>query len=129
MNPEFKPKIEIFYCVNALEQVMEPQGAEIVSGVRTACSAMVKDVYILKAFENQADGVLVIGCAKGKCKRIDGNLRAAKRVAFVQKMLDEIGLGGQRLDYTSIDNAPGALSALVARLMAMGPRKAPATDK
>ena len=129
MNAEFKPKIEIFYCVNALERVMDPQGAEIVSGVRTACSAMVKDVYILKAFENGADGVLVVGCEAGKCKRVDGNVRAAKRVAFVQKMLEEIGLGAHRLDYTSIDDASTALPALVDKLVALGPRKARAMAK
>jgi F420-non-reducing hydrogenase iron-sulfur subunit len=129
MNPEFKPKIEIFYCVNAFENGMNPQGAEIVSGVRTACSAMVKDVYILKAFENGADGVLVVGCAAGKCKRVDGNLRAAKRVAFVQKMLDEIGLGGQRLAYASGDDASASLSSLVDTLTAQGPRRTLAAAK
>jgi F420-non-reducing hydrogenase iron-sulfur subunit len=123
MNPESKPKIEIFYCVNALEQGMHPQGAEIVNGVRMACSAMIKDVYILKAFESGADGVLIVGCPAGKCKRVDGNLRAAKRVAFVQKLLDEIGLGARRLIYVSSDDASAALAALVDKLVAMGPRK------
>ena len=46
-----------------------------------ACSSMIKDIYLLKAFESGADGVIVVGCPAGKCKRVDGDTRAAKRVA------------------------------------------------
>ena len=77
---------------------------------------MIKDVYILKAFECGADGVMVVGCPSGKCKRIDGNIRAAKRVAWVQKLLDEIGLGGNRLVYADGDNADSAFTQLLETL-------------
>ena len=85
---------------------------------------MIKDVYILKAFECGADGVVVIGCPTGKCKRVDGNIRAAKRVARVQKLLDEIGLGGKRLVYAGSDATEAALSSLLEELAALGPNKA-----
>ena len=82
---------------------------------------MIKDVFILKAFECGADGVMVIGCPSGKCKRVDGNLRSAKRVAWVQKLLDEIGLGGQRLVYTSCDSTDAAIAMLLKELAVLGP--------
>jgi coenzyme F420-reducing hydrogenase delta subunit len=82
---------------------------------------MIKDVFILKAFECGADGVMVIGCPSGKCKRIDGNVRAVKRVAWVQKLLDEIGLGGKRLIYTSGDEMDAAITLLLKDLAGLGP--------
>jgi F420-non-reducing hydrogenase iron-sulfur subunit len=82
---------------------------------------MIKDVFILKAFECGADGVMVIGCPSGKCKRIDGNVRAVKRVAWVQKLLDEIGLGGKRLIYTSGDEMDAAITLLLKGLAGLGP--------
>jgi len=72
---------------------------------------MSKDVFILKAFECGSDGVVVIGCPLGKCKRINGNMQAAKRVARVQKLLDEIGLSGKRLVYTVGDETDSATAS------------------
>lgn len=84
---------------------------------------MIKDIYLLKAFECGADGVMVVGCPAGKCKRVDGNVRAAKRVARVQQLLDEIGLGGKRLVYSTADDMETAVADLVKQLGELGPRK------
>jgi coenzyme F420-reducing hydrogenase delta subunit len=128
MSSKFEPEIHVFYCVNAFEQGVfsppDPEKAAGVQSVKMPCSAMIKDVYILKAFECGADGVVVIGCPTGKCKRVDGNIRAAKRVARVQKLLDEIGLGGKRLVYAGSDATEAALSSLLEELAALGPNKA-----
>lgn len=83
---------------------------------------MIKDVFILKAFECGADGVMIVACPEGKCKRIDGNLRAAKRVARVQQLLDEIGLGGKRLIYAAGDEVDSATAKFVKQLVELGPR-------
>jgi F420-non-reducing hydrogenase iron-sulfur subunit len=80
---------------------------------------MIKDVFILKSFECGADGVIILGCPSGKCKRVDGNLRAAKRVAWVQKLIDEIGLGGRRLVYSTGDDAESAIASLLKELVAI----------
>ena len=123
MNSESRPGVHLFYCVNAFEEgVFSPcaaGNADNVQSTKIPCSAMIKDVYILKAFECGADGVMVVGCPSGKCKRIDGNIRAAKRVAWVQKLLDEIGLGGNRLVYADGDNADSAFTKLLETLDAL----------
>jgi coenzyme F420-reducing hydrogenase delta subunit len=125
MPNSFKPTIHVFYCVNAFEKgVFSPNDAEnadFVHNLKLACSAMIKDVYILKAFECGADGAIVIGCPAGKCKRVDGNIRAGKRVAWVQKLLDEIGLGGKRLVYAGSDQADAAISQLLKEVATLGP--------
>ena len=120
MNSKSRPGIHLFYCVNAFDQgVFSPRAAgksDIIQSTKIPCSAMIKDVYILKAFERGADGVMVIGCPIGKCKRVDGNIRAAKRVAWVQKLLDEIGLGGNRLVYADGDAADDVFTQLMETL-------------
>jgi coenzyme F420-reducing hydrogenase delta subunit len=65
--------------------------------VKLACSSMVKDVYLLRAFEAGADAVVVFVCPEGHCRYVEGNIRAKKRIAWVRNLLDEIGLDGNRL--------------------------------
>ena len=88
-----------------------------------ACSSMIKDIYLLKAFESGADGVMLVGCHAGKCKRVDGDTRAAKRVARVRQLLDEIGLGGKRLVYSTADDMETAAAELVKQIGEMAPRR------
>jgi F420-non-reducing hydrogenase iron-sulfur subunit len=101
MNETVKPKITVMYCINSfVEQAAFDAAfkndADIVF-VKLACSSMVKDVYLLRAFEAGSDAVVVFVCPEGHCRYVEGNLRARKRIAWVQALLDEIGLGGNRL--------------------------------
>ena len=61
------------------------------------CLGKVDPRYLLKAFEAGCDAVCLIGCAVGKCRTMDGNLRAEKRVIPLRGLLEEIGLKGERL--------------------------------
>ena len=125
MNTKFEPKIHVFYCVNAFDRGVfsthDSENAIHIQSIKMPCSSMIKDVFILKSFECGSDGVVVIGCPYGKCKRIDGNVRAAKRVAWVQKLLDEIGLSGKRLVYTVGDETVAAITLLLKELAELGP--------
>ena len=47
------------------------------------CSGRVEELLMLKAFENGADGVMVVGCLEGDCHYMVGNLRARRRVERV----------------------------------------------
>ena len=125
MSSKFEPKIHLFYCVNAFDRGVFPthdsENAVHIQSIKMPCSFMIKDVFILKAFECGSDEVVVIGCPSGKCKHIDGNVRAAKRVAWVQKLLDEIGLSGKRPVYTVGDEADAATTLLLKELAELGP--------
>jgi coenzyme F420-reducing hydrogenase delta subunit len=70
---------------------------------------MVKDVFLLRAFEAGADTVVVLVCPEGACRYVEGNLRAKKRVRWVQALLDDIGLNGKRLSLFNL--APGDTAA------------------
>ncbi|RJO62459.1 MAG: hydrogenase iron-sulfur subunit [Dehalococcoidia bacterium] len=125
MSSKFEPKIHVFFCVNALDRgvfsTQDPEKAARIQSVKMPCSSMIKDIFMLKAFECGADGVMVVGCPAGRCKRVDGNIRAAKRVAWVQKLLDEIGLGGKRLVYTASSDTDAAITLLLKGLAELGP--------
>jgi coenzyme F420-reducing hydrogenase delta subunit len=101
MDSSYRPEITVFYCINAFnEKTVLPfteTGAAKVKYVKMACSSMVKDIFILKAFESGADGVVVFICPEEACRYVEGSIRAAKRVARVKMILADIGLGMDRL--------------------------------
>ncbi len=106
MTKYFKPKITLFHCINAFGDADELSLTDIdnceIQTVKMACSSMVKDIFLLKAFEAGADGVVVLVCPEGQCRYVEGNIRAKKRVAWVQNLLDEIGIDGGRLSLSNI---------------------------
>ncbi len=114
MNSSYKPEITVFYCINAFnEKVALPfseMGAAKVKYVKMACSSMVKDLFILKAFESGSDGVVVFVCPEEACRYVEGSIRAAKRVARVKTILNDIGLGSDRLSL--FNTRPGDKAAL-----------------
>ena len=72
---------------------------------------------MLRAFEKGADGVYVVGCLEGDCHFNNGNFRARKRVEQVQKILDAIGIGGERAQMHNLSSSEGPRFAEIAREM------------
>lgn len=71
------------------------------------CTGKVDVLHILRAFEKGADGVYTVGCIEGDCHYISGNFRARKRVEQVQKILDTIGIGGERVQMYNLSSSDG----------------------
>lgn len=95
-------KITAFCCHNALYAGLKPQEAprafvEGVQIIETPCSGKVDPVYLLKAFEKGADGVVVLACDQRLCTTIEGSRRIHKRVARTKILLEEAGLEPERL--------------------------------
>lgn len=65
--------------------------------IRVMCSGRVEPSFILSAFEQGADGVLVGGCHEADCHYISGNEKARERVQETGELLDLLGLGSGRL--------------------------------
>jgi len=117
MRNGFKPVITVFHCVKSLGDETDlsalEDNAEIRS-IKIPCSSMVKDVFLLRAFEAGADAVVVLVCPEGECRYVDGNIRAKKRVQRVKNLLDEIGIGSERL---GIFNMPSHDEAAVSHII------------
>lgn len=106
-----RPRIAVFHCFNALSESSFLEKGDIeIRGVKMPCSSITREVFLLRAFEAGADAVVVLVCPVGRCRHLEGNIRAAKRVARVKKLVDEIGLDGRRLNIFNI--APGDKSAV-----------------
>lgn len=54
-------------------------------------------MFILKAFKEGADGVLVAGCHLGTCHYMEGNYKTARRIHLLKKMLPQFGIEEERL--------------------------------
>ncbi len=85
--------------------------------VKVPCTGRVDVLLILRAFESGVDGVYLAGCLEGECHFLRGNLRAKKRVHYAKTLLDEVGLGGARLEMFNMSSAQGPRFAEIAREM------------
>jgi F420-non-reducing hydrogenase iron-sulfur subunit len=100
-----KTSLAVFHCFNSLNGIEYLDENEYeVKSIKLPCSGLNRDVILLRAFEAGADAVIVFACPVGSCHYIQGNLRAAKRVARVKKILDEIGLDGRRLNFYNVEH-------------------------
>jgi F420-non-reducing hydrogenase iron-sulfur subunit len=73
-----------------------------VSEILVACTGRLQPEHVLKAFESGADLVLTVSCEEDNCQYLQGSTRWARRVGYVRSLLDEIGLGGERLLHFSL---------------------------
>lgn len=99
---------------------------DVIAVEKIPCLGKVDPRYLLKAFEAGCDAVCLIGCAIGKCRTMDGNLRAEKRVILVRGLLEEIGLTGGRLflflrEPMSKDAVRELIAQFLAEARALGP--------
>jgi len=78
------------------------------------CTGRIEETLILQAFEGGADGVMVVGCLEGDCHYLSGNLRARARVERVAKILESIGIGGERVRMYNLSAGEGSKFAAYA---------------
>ncbi len=125
----FEPEIVAFschYCAYAaadLAGVMRLSYPPNVKIVKLPCTGRLDPLYVLQAFERGADGVFVAGCLEGNCHYISGNISAARRVKFLKGLLDQVGVGADRLEMFNMSSAMGSRFAEVATEMTERIRK------
>ncbi len=133
--PDFEPNILAFCCHYCSYAAADLAGSMRLSYptnikiIKIPCTGKVDVLYLLRAFEDGADGVIVAGCEEGTCHFINGNIKAKKKVNHTKKILDEIGLGGDRLEMYNLSAAMGQKFADIAhemteRIKKLGPSPA-----
>jgi F420-non-reducing hydrogenase iron-sulfur subunit len=85
--------------------------------LKLPCSGRAEIIHLMKALEDGADGVFVAGCLEGDCHYQLGNLRAKKRVAYVKQILDQVGIGSERIAMYNLSAGQGPRFAEIAREM------------
>jgi len=84
-----------------------------IRAIRVMCTGRIDPLFILKAFQDGADGVLVSGCHFGDCHYLEGNYKAAKRMFLLKSVLKNIGLDDKRLRMTFVSASEGAKWGMV----------------
>ena len=101
LNETFEPTIIVFACncctyagadLTGVSRLKYPSNIRI---LRVMCTGRVDPAFVMKAFLNGADGVMVAGCHPGECHYLEGNLRAKERI---DKMVEAMKILGFDID-------------------------------
>ncbi|RLG91911.1 methyl-viologen-reducing hydrogenase subunit delta [Candidatus Bathyarchaeota archaeon] len=121
---EFEPKIIGFLCnwcsyagadLAGVSRIQYPPNIRI---IRVMCSGRVDPAFVLEAFKNGADGVLVAGChPPHDCHYISGNLKALRRITLLKRMLKELGIEPERLRLEWVSASEGDKFATIIKEM------------
>ncbi|MEA2062714.1 MAG: hydrogenase iron-sulfur subunit [Gemmatimonadota bacterium] len=131
-NDSFEPRIVGFLC-----QWCSYTGADLAGTsrieypptlrtVKVMCSGRVDPTFVVKAFAEGADGVLIAGCHPGDCHYDEGNYRAMRRFPMMMNLLDQYGIERDRVRLEWISASEGekfasVVSEMTERLKELGP--------
>ena len=76
--------------------------------IRVPCSCRVNPMFILRAFQRGADGVILCGCHPGDCHYTTGNYYTRRRMSLLFSMLDYLGIERARTRVEWVSAAEGA---------------------
>ena len=129
-NNGFEPKIIGFLCnwcsyagadLAGVSRIQYPTNIRI---IRVMCSGRIDPTFVLEAFKDGADGVLVAGChLPSDCHYISGNFKAMRRINLTKKVLKEFGFEPERVRLEWISASEGDKFAAVVRDMTDQVRK------
>lgn len=128
----FEPRIVAFLCnwcsyagadMAGVSRYQYPTNIRI---IRVMCSARVDAVAVLRGFLYGADGMFVSGCHPGDCHYISGNYHAERKIKMTRKLMEHVGLEGDRLFLDWVSAAEGQrfadlVSGFVSRVKELGP--------
>ena len=110
----FEPVIVAFCCnwcsyagadLSGTNRLNYPTNVKI---IRVPCSCRVNPMFILRAFQKGADGVIICGCHPGDCHYTSGNYYTRRRITLLYSMLDFLGIERNRTRLEWVSAAEGA---------------------
>jgi F420-non-reducing hydrogenase iron-sulfur subunit len=132
----FEPRIVAFFCnwctytAADLAGVARMRYAPNIRVIRVMCSGRIDPQFVLEAFAQGADGVLIGGCHPGDCHYIEGNYKCLRRERFLRRMLGDMGIEDDRFRLEWISAAEGdkirvVVGDMVDKLRKLGPLDMP----
>jgi len=129
---DFEPRITAFVCNWCTYTGADLAGtsrlhmASNVRIIRLPCTGRIDHVFIVKAFERGADGVIVSGCHPADCHYTAGNYHARRRFGVFRELLSFMGVDPARLTFSWVSASEGAkwadvVNETVARVRELGP--------
>ncbi|MBR6070865.1 MAG: hydrogenase iron-sulfur subunit [Ruminococcus sp.] len=134
VNENFEPVIVAFCCnwcsyagadLSGTNRLNYPTNVKI---IRVPCSCRVNPMFILRAFQKGADGVIICGCHPGDCHYTSGNYFTRRRITLLYSMLDFLGIERNRTRLEWVSAAEGAKFAATMQqftedVKALGPNR------
>lgn len=134
VNENFEPVIVAFCCnwcsyagadLSGTNRLNYPTNVKI---IRVPCSCRVNPMFILRAFQKGADGVIICGCHPGDCHYTSGNYFTRRRITLLYSMLDFLGIERNRTRLEWVSAAEGAkfaatMQQFTADVKALGPNR------
>jgi len=128
----FEPRITAFVCKWCTYAGADLAGtsrmtyAPNVRALMLPCTGRIDVSFVIRAFLDGADGVIVSGCHPGDCHYTAGNYRARRRWILFRDLLDTLGFDLRRLELAWISAAEGAkwvktIQSFTDRLRELGP--------
>ena len=128
----FNPRILAFVCnwctytgadlAGTSRLVMAPN----VRIIRLPCTGRIDPLFLIKAFERGADGVIVSGCHPADCHYTSGNYHARRRFAVSLELMTFLGVDPDRLTFSWVSASEGnkwadVVNGAVERVRKLGP--------
>jgi len=112
-SKQFEPKVVAFVCnwctytgadLAGTSRLKQLPNARL---IRVPCTGRIDPVFVIKAFENGADGVLISGCHPGDCHYNAGNFHARRRWIMFKNLMDFVGIDSTRLHFSWVSASEG----------------------
>jgi len=109
----WEPRIVAFLCnwcsyagadLAGVSRIQYPPNVRV---IRVPCSGRINPLFVVKALQTGADGVLVSGCHPGDCHYISGNLYARRKFALLKSLLEYVGIEPERVQFSWVSAAEG----------------------
>jgi F420-non-reducing hydrogenase iron-sulfur subunit len=102
--------------------------------IRLMCSGRLDPTFVLKAFAEGADAVMISGCHPGECHYIEQNIKTLRRFELLQRTIQALGIEPQRLQLVWASAAEGVrlaneIARVTEEVRALGPLDWPASAR
>lgn len=132
MSEEFEPVILGFLCNWCSYRAADLAGtsrihyAPNMRPIRVMCSGRIDPQFVLKAFREGADGVMIAGCHPGECHYVEGNIKTLRRYHLLKNLLHQWGVEDERFQLIWASASEGnvlaeAVNHMTEQLRALGP--------
>jgi F420-non-reducing hydrogenase iron-sulfur subunit len=132
LSSTFEPRIVAFFCNWCTYTAADLAGTSRMTYapnarvVRLMCSGRLDPQFVLKAFREGADGVLIGGCHPGDCHYQEGNHKALRRYHLLRRLLHTMGIEEERLRLEWIsasegDRVQSTINDMTDRIRRLGP--------
>jgi F420-non-reducing hydrogenase iron-sulfur subunit len=113
-NAPWEPRVVAFICnwctytgadLAGTSRMKYPPNVRV---IKIPCTGRFDPLFMLKAFERGADGVLVSGCHPGDCHYSEGNYNARRKFTVFRSLLEFLGVDMTRVWFSWISASEGA---------------------